>query len=124
VVVIFIPKPELNPSPKEPPSETLIVVEPEPLSRVPDKIRSLAVTVSALLVVDKEPVEIVKSPEPLLSVSASIFTAPAVVNESATVIPFEAFNVSDPTLLIPPVVAPRAMEPAEEVMVVPLTKFS
>ena len=70
VVVIFIPKPELNPSPKEPPSETLIVVEPVPLSRVPDKTRSLAVTVSALLVVDKEPVDTVKSPEPLLSVSA------------------------------------------------------
>ena len=46
------------------------------------------------------------------------------VNESATVIPFDAFNVRGPVLLIPPVVAPRAMEPAEEVMVVPLTKFS
>ena len=126
VVLIIIPKPDKPlPIPKEPPSETLIVVEPVPLLSVPSKIKSLAVTVNALLVVDKEePDEIVKLPDPLLPVSASIFTAPVVVNESSIVMPSVAFRVSDPVVLIWPEVTPRVMEPAEEVMVVPLANVS
>jgi hypothetical protein len=124
VVEIFIPKPELNPMPREPESDTFMAVEAVPLLSVPAKVRSLAVNVSALLVVDKEPDERVKSPEPLLSVSASMTTAPTAVRESSTVIPLVAFKVNDPAVLIPPVVAPKEIEPAEAVIVVPLAKTS
>ncbi len=143
-VVRFIPNPELNPIPKEPPSETLMVVEPVPLLRVPVKTRSLAVTVSALLVVDKEPDEIVKSPEPLFSRSASRATAPLAVKLAAKVIPELALRVADPAAVsvllivilpfdesvnapfavIDPVEAPRVMFPADEVMAMPLARVS
>ena len=143
-VVRFIPNPELNPIPKEPPSETLMVVEPVPLLRVPVKTRSLAVTVSALLVVDKEPDEIVKSPEPLFSRSASRATAPLAVKLAAMVIPELALRVADPATVsvllivilpfdesvnapfavIDPVEAPRVMFPADEVMAMPLARVS
>ena len=143
-VVRFIPNPELNPIPKEPPSETLMVVEPVPLLRVPVKTRSLAVTVSALLVVDKEPDEIVKSPEPLFSRSAPRATAPLAVKLAAIVIPELALRVAAPAavsvLLIAilpfdesvnapfavsdPVEAPRVMFPADEVMAMPLARVS
>ena len=143
-VVRFIPNPELNPIPKEPPSETLMVVEPVPLLRVPVKTRSLAVTVSALLVVDKEPDEIVKSPEPLFSRSASRATAPLAVKLAAMVIPELALRVADPAAVsvllivilpfdesvnapfavIDPVEAPRVMFPADEVMAMPLARVS
>ena len=143
-VVRFIPNPELNPIPKEPPSETLMVVEPVPLLRVPVKTRSLAVTVSALLVVDKEPDEIVKSPEPLFSRSASRATAPLAVKLAAMVIPELALRVADPATVsvlliviltfdesvnapfavIDPVAAPRVMFPADEVMAMPLARVS
>ena len=143
-VVRFIPNPELNPIPKEPPSETLMVVEPVPLLRVPVKTRSLAVTVSALLVVDKEPDEIVKSPEPLFSRSASRATAPLAVKLAAIVIPELALRVADPAAVsvllivilpfdesvnapfavIDPVEAPRVMFPADEVMAMPLARVS
>ena len=143
-VVRFIPNPELNPIPKEPPSETLMVVEPVPLLRVPVKTRSLAVTVSALLVVDKEPDEIVKSPEPLFPRSASRATAPLAVKLAAIVIPELALRVADPAAVsvlliailpfdesvnapfavIDPVEAPRVMFPADEVMAMPLARVS
>ena len=144
VLVRFIPNPELKPIPKEPLSATFMVVEPVPLLSVPVKIRSSAVTVSALLVVDKEPDEMVKSPEPLLSRSASITVAPLVVTLVARVIPELALNVAAPavvivllTVILPfeesvnapfaviePVEAPRVMLPADEVMVVPLARVS
>lgn len=87
VEVRFIPNPELNPIPKEPPSETLMVVDPVPLLREPVRARSFAVRVSALLVVDKVPDEMVKSPAPLLSRSASRVTAPFAVKLFPRVIP-------------------------------------
>lgn len=141
---MFIPKPEVKPIPSEPPSATLMVVEPVPLLRVPVKVRSLAVTVNALLVVDKVPDEIVKSPEPLLSRSASRDTAPLAVKLDPRVIPELALNVADPaevivllTVILPfdesvsapfavidPPEAPRVMFPADEVMPMPLTSVS
>ena len=92
-----IPKPDkLFPIPNEPPSETLIVVEPVPLLRDPVKVISFAVTVNALLVVDKDPDEMVKSPAPLSSRSASIDTAPLTAKFDPRVIPELALRVADP----------------------------
>ena len=144
VVVRFIPNPELNPIPKEPPSETLMVVDPVPLLREPVRIRSLAVSVSALLVVDKVPDEMVKSPVPLLSRSASRATAPFAVKLFPRVIPELALSVAAPvavkallTVILPfeesvnapfaviePPDAPKVIFPADEVMVVPLASES
>ena len=121
-----------------------MVVEPVPLSSIPVKIRSFAVTVKALLVVDKVPEEIVKSPAPLLSRSASRLTvpfavklfpkvipelalrvaAPAEVSASLTVIlPFDE-SVNAPFAVIEPPDAPKVIFPAEEVMPMLLTSVS
>ena len=145
VVVRFIPNPELKPIPKEPPSETLMGVEPVPLFRVlvPVRVISLAVTVNALLLVDKLPDERVKSPVPLLSRSASRSTPPEAVTLFARVIPELAVIVKAPTddnelltVMLPlelSVNAPlfavieepaRVMFPAEEVMFMPLASES
>jgi len=142
-VVRFIPNPELNPIPKEPPSETLMVVDPVPLSRSPERVKSLAVTVNALLVVDKVPEERVKSPTPLLSRSASIATTPLAVKLFASEIPELAVMVTAPTdvnalltVILPfeesvsaPLLAvievpPKVMFPPEEVMFIPLASES
>jgi len=121
-----------------------MVVEPVPLSIAPVKTRSFAVTVRALLVVDKVPDEIVKSPAPLLSRSASRVTAPFAVKLSARVIPEFALSVAAPaevnallTVTLPfdesvnapfavmdPPEAPRVILPPEEVMPMPLTSVS
>ena len=143
VVVRFIPNPELKPIPKEPPSETLMVVEPVPLFRVPVRVISLAVTVNALLLVDKLPDERVKSPAPLLLRSASKSTTPEAVTLLARVIPELAVMVTAPTddnelltVILPlelsvnaPLLAvieepARVMFPAEEVMFMPLASES
>ena len=142
---IFIPKPELKPMPKEPPSETLMVVEPVPLFKEPVRVKSLAVMVSALFPVDKVPEDIVKSPEPLLSRSASRATAPVAVKPLARVIPELAVMVTAPTddnelltvmlplelsvsapllAVIDPPEAPRIMFPPDEVIFIPLASES
>ena len=140
---MLIPEP-LSPILKEPPSETLMVVDPVPLSIAPVIARSFAVTVKALLVVDKVPADIVKSPVPLLSRSASIATAPLAVKLDPIMIPEFAFRVADPaevnvllTVILPfdesvsapfaaivPPDAPRVILPAEEVIPIPLASVS
>ena len=55
-LLIFIPaNPEVNPNPKLPLFDTLMVVALVPVFIDPVKLKSLAVRVKALLVVDKAP---------------------------------------------------------------------
>lgn len=143
-MLISIPEnAEGDPRPKAPLFDTLMVAALALIS--PTKLKSLAVTVRALLVVDKVPDEMVKIPTLLLSVSALIFTAP-LVEKPFRVIPELAFRVAVPagaevnallTSMVPfdvsvnapfavidPPEAARIMFPAEEVMPMPLTSVS
>ena len=82
----------VTPNPKEPPFVTLMVVEPVPLLIVPVKFTSLAVIVSALLVVDKAD-ETMKSPVLLLSEFELKLVVPFVVRVEEMVTPLLAFTV-------------------------------
>lgn len=88
----FIANP-VNPNPKVPPLETLMVVEPVPLLIVPVKAISLAVTASALPEVDKAD-ERVKSPVLSLSELEFKVVVPLVVRSEEIVIPFSALTVN------------------------------
>ena len=94
--------------------EARIVVPAVPLLKVPLKARFPAVMDRALFpVLNAEAT--VKVPVPSLSVSASIVVAPADVKLSLMLMPLVALRVVAPAAGIPPVVASKVMEPADEV---------
>ena len=106
--------PAVAPSPMVPPSETRIVVAAAPLFSVPFSAMSSAVIDSVLpVVLSAFDAARVKLPAPLLSVSASITVAPAVVRLSFRVTPPAAFRVRAPAPVMLPVVASRVIDPAE-----------
>ena len=125
-LLIFIPaNPEVNPNPKLPLFDTLMVVTLVPVFIDPVKLKSLAVIVKALLVVDKAPeMVVVPVPEfrstvpfaerpvreiPVLAVKFAVVTE---VNALPTVMLPVEFRVSEPLLAVI-VVAPKVMSPPE-----------
>ena len=135
VLLIFIPEnPEVNPNPKLPLFDTLMVVALVPVFIDPVKLKSLAVTVKALLVVDKAP-EMVVVPVPEFRSTVPFAERPAretpelavrfaVVTEVSAlptvILPVE-FRVSEPLLAVI-VDPPKVIFPPE--MLVPLARES
>ena len=134
-LLIFIPaNPEVNPNPKLPLFDTLMVVALVPVFIDPVKLKSLAVIVKALLVVDKAP-EMVVVPVPEFRLAVPFAERPAreipelevklaVVTEVsellAVILPVE-FRVREPLLAVI-VVPPKVIFPPEILM--PLARES
>jgi len=134
-LLTFIPaNPEANPNPKLPLFDTLMVVALVPVFIDPVKLKSLAVIVKALLVVDNAPeMVVVPVPEfkstvpfaerpareiPELAVKLAVVTE---VNALPTVMLPVEFRVSE-LLLAVIVVPPKVMFPPE--MLIPLARES